>query len=81
MSVCAPNVKKSYLGKKVLDDGEHGIGHPCTTRWAGVSGPTFGELLRVPQILLEDVRPVFVTFGHPLIISGKVLHRLDQSAL
>ena len=47
----------------VLDDGDHGIGHPCTTRWAGVSGPTFGELHRVPQIFLEDVRPVFVTFG------------------
>ena len=52
-----------------LDADDLICGHPCTTRWAGVPGPTFGELHRVPQILLEDVRPVFVTLGTPFSYS------------
>ena len=48
-----------------LDAGDLICGHPCTTRWTGVLGPTFGELHRVSQNFLEGMRPIFATFDYP----------------
>ena len=47
------------------DHGDHVFEHPCTTRWAGVSIPTFGEFSRAPWSFPKQVRCIFVLPRHP----------------